>query len=324
MLRTLLAGVVPLSLLAAQEPLEVRVLEVGATREVRVGDELFTIYRTDGKLRQPILYPVLGPGQTPMTRRYPQEEAAEGEATDHMHHRSLWFTHGAVNGVDFWAPQQATGAEIVHDAFLPVAKEDEGHAIRTRNLWQKKDGTVVCTDERYLRFGARKDARWIDYRVVVHADHGELLFGDTKEGTMAIRMAPTLRLSGKVAKGQVRNSEGVEGKDAWGKRAKWVAYWGPVGDETVTLALLDHPTNPRHPCWWHARDYGLLAANPFGAHDFEGAEKGTGDLTVAEGESLTFTYRFWFARGDIDALDPAARFAEFAAETFPTFEDSDR
>jgi len=188
----------------------------------------------------------------------------------------------------------------------------------------KKDGTVVCTDERYLRFGATEDARWIDYRVIVRADHGDLLFGDTKEGTMAIRMAPTLRLAGKVAAGKVRNSEGVEGKDAWGKRAAWVAYWGRVGGETVTLALFDHPSNPRHPCWWHARDYGLLAANPFGAHDFEKAAKGTGDLRVKNGDSLTFTYRFWFARGDVDALDPAARFQEFAAARFPTFADSDR
>lgn len=316
---------VVLSLIAGVAPAQVRIETKGTNREVWIGDELFTVYRTGDSPRQPVLYPVLGPGQAAMTRRFPLEEAGDGEAKDHPHHRSLWFAHGSVNGIDFWAPQQGSGADIVHDAWLPVPESEQDQVIRTRNRWIDGEGEVVCTDERWLRFCVTDEGdRRIDYRVTVHADHGPLRFGDTKEGTMAIRMAPTLRLKGKVAAGKVRNSEGDEGSDAWGKRATWVAYCGPIGDATVTLALLDHPSNPRHPTWWHARDYGLLAANPFGAHDFEKAPAGTGDLEVAEGDSLTFTYRFWFARGDLEAFDGDRRFAEFAATSFPTLEDEDR
>ena len=34
------------------------------------------------------------------------------------------------------------------------------------------------------------------------------------------------------------------------------------------VTLMDHPSNLRHPTWWHARDYGFMAANPFGRAAF--------------------------------------------------------
>ncbi|MBK8974430.1 MAG: PmoA family protein [Planctomycetes bacterium] len=298
----------------------VRIVADGVRRRVLVGDgELFTVYRPDVDPAQPVLYPVLGPGGAPMTRRFPLEAAAEHEATDHPHQRSLWFAHGSINGYDFWAGTQS-GDVVAHVAYLPVDAAERDCALRTRDVLVGHDGVIVCTDERYLRFGvdASDGSRWIDVRVTMHADHGPLVFGDTKEGTMAIRMAPTLRLRGPVAQGSVLTSEGVTGPQAWGTRARWVAYWGPIGGESLGLVLMDHPDNPRHPCWWHARDYGLLAANPFGAHDFAGAPPGTGALRVPAGESLTFTYRFRFFRGAADRAALDARYAEFVAAPFPS------
>ena len=115
---------------------------------------------------------------------------------------------------------------------------------------------------------------------------------------MALRLAPTMRLKGKVAQGHIVNSEGVHDGQTWGKRAKWVDYYGPVEGHEIGVAIFDHPTNPRHPTWWHVRDYGLFAANPFGIHDFEKKEKGAGDLIVPEGESITFKYRFYIHEGN--------------------------
>ena len=97
------------------------------------------------------------------------------------------------------------------------------------------------------------------------------------------------------------NSEGVSGKDVWGKRAKWVAYSGPVDEKDVTVAIFDHPDNLRHPTWWHARDYGLVAANPFGIHDFEGKDPGTGDYVLSVGEMLMLRYQVVIVEG---ALEP--------------------
>ena len=116
------------------------------------------------------------------------------------------------------------------------------------------------------------------------------------------------RMKAKVepGKGHIINSEGVTDDDTWGKRADWCDYYGPVGGEVVGIAIFDHPSNPRHPTWWHVRDYGLFAVNPFGVHDFEKKPAGTGDLVIPAGQSVTFKYRFYFHKGD----DKQAKVAE--------------
>lgn len=268
---------------------------------VELGGEPFTEYRFAG-FPFPILYPVLGPGGVHMTRHYPMLQGVEGEATDHEHHRSLWFTHGAVNGIDFWAGKGRIEQESLET-------DAEAGVLRARNRWVGPDGEVVCTDERVLRFGRIDGSPVLDFDVTLIADRGDVLLGDTKEGTMAIRVAPSLRLKGAVARGTIRNSEGMTDGEAWGKRARWVDYTGPVEGRVVGITLMDHDRNPRHPSWWHARDYGLLTANPFGAHDFEGAEPGTGDLELGKGERLRLRYRFWFHDGAVepDAIEAVYR-----------------
>ena len=159
----------------------------------------------------------------------------------------------------------------MHEDFLEVKSGKNEGVIRERNKWVAADGTVVCTDERTLRFynPGRANERLMDFEITLIASNGELTFGDTKEGTMAVRLAETMRLKGKVGKGHIVNSAGVRDGQTWGKRAEWCDYYGPVEGKTVGIAIFDHPQNPRHPTWWHVRDYGLFAANPFGQHDFE-------------------------------------------------------
>lgn len=303
-----------------------RIVAAGDHREVFVGDELFTVYRPDEALHMPVCYPVLAPGGQELTRRFPQADAGPGEAVDHVHHRSLWFAHGAVNGIDFWSPQHGSGARIAHTGYLPVPAEEAGRALRAGNAWLDRDGNLVCRDERHLRFDVSPDGsqRILDYTVTLIADPVDLVLGDTKEGTMAIRTAAQLRVAGPVAQGAVRNSEGVEGKAVWGKRARYVVYHGPLGDGDVSIGIFDHPSNLRHPTHWHARDYGLCGANPFGVHDFERKPAGTGDLRLPRGERLTLRYRFVFAQGSIDALDAETRFREFAATAAPATQETDR
>ena len=156
----------------------------------------------------------------------------------------------------------------------------------------------------------------MDFEITIHASQGKVVLGDTKEGSMAIRLAPTMRVEGKVAKGHIINSEGQRDKSAWGKRASWCDYYGPVDDEIVGVAIFDHPQNPQHPTWWHVRTYGLFAANPFGAHDFEKKPKGTGDLTIKSGDSVTFRYRFYFHKGDEKQSKVAEHYREYAAAKY--------
>jgi hypothetical protein len=155
----------------------------------------------------------------------------------------------------------------------------------------------------------------LDFEIELLAGDTELILGDTKEGSMAIRLAPTMRVKGEVAQGQILSSEGLRDGDTWGKRAAWVDTTGPVGGQTVGVTIFDHPDNPRHPTWWHVRTYGLFAANPFGIHDFEKKPEGTGDYRVPAGGSVRFRYRFLFHHGDPDDVDIAGYYAAYLKTT---------
>ena len=113
---------------------------------------------------------------------------------------------------------------------------------------------------------------------------------------MGVRVAKSMQVA--HGDGHIVLSTGIRDKETWGKRADWCDYYGPVNGKTVGIAIFDNPKNPRHPTWWHVRDYGLFAANPFGEHDFEKKPKGTGNLTVPAGKKVTFRYRFILHEGD--------------------------
>ena len=262
---------------------------------------------------RPFCYPLIGPGGAEMTRNYPMKKV-EGEETDHPHHRSFWFTHGAVNGVDFWTDHETAGW-IIHRGFTELTPGLKSGSFKARNDWVTKDGKLICTDDRTMTFYApgKEDERVIDCAITMHAGADGLVFGDTKEGSFAIRVAETM--PSKKGRGDMLNSEGDRGAKAWGKRARWCDYWGPVGDSVVGVAIFDHPANPNHPTWWHARDYGLFAANPFGKHDFENLkDKAAGEVKVAANGSITFRYRVLLHRGTAGDANIAARYSDYIFE----------
>ncbi len=282
---------------------------------IEIGGELFGEYIYQDVSR-PYLYPLCGPGGAKMTRDWPMAER-DGEERDHPHHKSFWYAHGAVNGTDFWSETQNAGrTEQVE--ILEITSGPEVGVLRTSNKLVAKDGTIVCTDERTLRVYNHTDDRMFDFEITIHASHGPITFGDTKEGTMAMRLAETMRLKPNQyhegePTGHIVNSEGVRDGETWGKRAAWVDYYGPVDGRILGVAIFDHPQNPRHPTWWHVRDYGLFAANPFGVHDFEHRPEGAGELRVPAGGSLTFRYRFYVHRGDEKDGKVARHYQEYAA-----------
>ncbi len=276
---------------------------------VRAGTELFTQYIYDDPNRfKPVLYPVIGPRGIARTRQYPLEAAKDGEAEDHPHHASLWYSHGEVNGIDFWA---AGKGKIQHNEILEITE----NSFTVSNLWKDPKGKTICEDIRTLSFYAPDiNHRAIDFEITLIASADDLIFGDTKEGTMGIRMAPEFRLQGKVARGNSINSEGIVGKSVWGKRASWISYWAKFQDYDLCISIFDHPSNPRHPTWWHARDYGLVAANPFGIHHFEGKPKGEGNLVLKKEEKKNFKYRFLFHVGDPNQADVSKQYIEWSKE----------
>ena len=308
---------------AAETAGEVRLTTLADRVRVEIGGRLFSEYRFSGAKR-PYLYPVLASDGTLLVRDFPMKDPA-GEDHDHPHHRSLWFAHSSVNGVDFWNEGTAGGStpkgSIVHEALVETTSGLTG-IIRARNRWVAPDGRLICTDDTILRFRGEPEGRLIDYEVTLHAlPETPLVLGDNKDGVIALRVAQWMTLPHQYQHrdlpgvGHLVTSGGQRDAAAWGKRADWGDYFAPHDGKVYGVAMFDHPQNFRHPTWWMARDYGLFAANPFGRHDFEGLkdQPHAGDYTVPAGGSLTLRYRFYFHFGDELAAHVAEHYASYAA-----------
>lgn len=287
---------------------------------VEINGKHFTDYNFEGAPR-PYFYPIYNHSGLGMTRNWPMKEV-EGEERDHIHHRGLWYGHRHVNGFSFWEETGKQGT-IKHTEFAEIKSGKEMGVIRAKNTWTSKEGELVCTDEVTVRIPNRENDRILDFEITITAPKDkEVVFGDDKDAAMAIRIAESMRLKKRENKktlpgdGHIVLATGERDDATWGKRSPWCDYFGPVEGQTVGVAIFDHPSNPRHPTWWHVRDYGLFAANPFGKRHFEKLEdKNAGDLKLAAGESVTFRYRFFWHDGDEQAGKVADRYQEYVKQS---------
>ncbi|GAA4435535.1 PmoA family protein [Bremerella cremea] len=292
-------------------------VSVAQTYEITQEEDGLTVHY-DGKLvtrylkksgSKPILYPLLGPDGVPMTRRYPIESVGENEKNDHPHHRSVWFTHGKVNGTDFWLEKEGEGGVIVHEKFEKIS-DGETAQIVSLNRWETPEGKVLCKDRRSITFGQDEGRQYFDYDVTVTPVDEPVTFGDTKEGTFGIRVAGTMKTDAKMG-GTIVNDKGVKNKDAWAKQSAWVDYYGPVQGKTVGVTIMNHPSSYGYPTYWHVRTYGLFAANPFGVHDFVGKNVQSGDHTIKPGEEMNLRYRVLLHEGTTEEADVAGAFSRY-------------
>lgn len=307
---------------AAPALADVTVTEKPDRVSIEINGQLFTEYR-HGDAPHVYYWPLIGPGGAKMTRAYPMEKV-EGEQTDHVHHRSLWFSHGAVNGVDFWGesasykgtPKHPVG-KIEHVKVLAAESGPKVGTLKTEVKWSAPDGSVPLRGEQTLRvYDAGANERVCDLEVTLIAGEKDVTFGDTKEGTAGLRIAESMRLKQPKGpgKGTILNSEGAEGEKAWGQHAKWVTMSGPIGEKVYGITMMDHPSNLRHPTRWHARDYGLFAANPFCEQEMDKTQpKDAGNYLLKAGEKLTFKYRIAITEGDAPAAKGEERWKAFAA-----------
>ncbi len=282
---------------------EIRQEKTDTSLKLFDGQTLITEYRTDNHL--PYLYPLVGPSGTSLTRHFPMKDDVAGEEKDHPHHRSFWFTHGDVNGHDFWHSKDHK-SNIVHKSF----SDTKGGSFTAHLEWQHDKETLIKESRTYQFI--KKDAKTLIITVTSSLTAlTDITFGDTKEGSFALRVSPTLRHEGKVAKGQIINSEGKENKAAWGQRARWVTYHGPDSSgKDVVITMMDHPSNHNHPTHWHARSYGLLAANPWGEKGF--TRKGDASHTLKKGQTLTQKYALILQSGKFDSSAVETAFKAFS------------
>ena len=287
---------------------EVTKTETGV--EVKYDGKLVTNYVLKSGTK-PILWPIIGPTGQEMTRAYPMRKGVEGETKDHVHHRSCWFTYGDVNGISFWMEEgKEKPGEILHREYLKV-EGGEKATISTRNDWVSPAGKKVCEEEQSLVISKSKGLLAIDFHSKLTATEGELVFGDTKEGAFGVRVPSSMDVDAKKG-GAIVNSEGQTNAAAWGQKAAWVDYFGPVNGERCGIAILQHPTSFRYPNRWHVRTYGLFTANPFGEKDFPGGNAAEGVHKFAKGESLSLKYRVLFHAGDAKEANIAGLFQEYA------------
>lgn len=331
---------------SSDDALSVEVVHNEATDqvEVMVGGDLFTAYRYDTDvtgLKKPVLYPIRMPDGADITRGYPLEQRA-GERADHPHHIGLWLNYGDVNGLDFWNNSTAVSEErapemgTIRHVSVGQTQGGEGEGSLTATAeWVNHEGEVLLTEETRYVIHAAEGMRAID-RITTLTAQQDVLFDDNKEGMLGLRLRRELEMpserpvlltdaSGEPMEervldntgvsGHYRNSEGVEGyPDVWGKRAKWMTLTGVVEGDSVTVAIFDHPNNVGYPTYWHARDYGLFAANPLGQEVFsEGAE--VLDFSLDQGESTTFRHRILILDGAASASAVEQRFQSFASES---------
>ncbi len=332
----------------------------------------FADYRTDYR-GNPIVWPICSANGNLMSRGFPmiQDQAVDQEVCpeikniyrnaqmaliteeqDHPHHRSLWFNHGDVDGLDFWSLNRdgkLIGTKIVHKGFDAVVTQDQSVFLKTKNKWVRiSDDKTLCTDERTLRFFTvdvdGQKVRALDYDITVYANEADVNFKDTKEGSFGFRVPGTMDITNakRVKKfnlkpglwgGKIVNSNGQTDDNAWGQRANWVDYSGPVPtrlddkaldtyfaqdnklDIPLTKAgitIMNHPGSFRAPSWYHVRTYGLFAVNPFGIKEFE--KKGDGLALIKKGESLTFRYRVLFHDGELTADQLNKLFNDYSAK----------
>jgi Methane oxygenase PmoA len=308
--------------------------------DITVDGKPFTSYIYPDVLKKPVLYPLRTSRGTLITRGWPMDPRP-GERVDHPHHVGMWFNYGDVNGLDFWNNSTDIPAEkknaygtIKHRKVNKMTSGKDKAELEVTMDWQKPDGTTLLQEDTKFIFSGTGNMRTIERITKLTAGKEDVTFKDNKEGVIGIRLArelehpsnkpevftdasgkatPVAKLNNEGVTGKYRSSEGKEGDDVWGTRGKWVNLTGTIGQEQVSLVLMDNPKNVGFPTYWHARGYGLFAANPLGQKEFS---KGKEELNykLPAGKSVTFRYKVLIHSGGMTDQQVNAAYQQFAVK----------
>jgi hypothetical protein len=307
--------------------------------DIAIGGAPFTSYIWPERVKKPVLDPIRSARGTIVTRGWPLNPRP-GERVDHPHHVGLWFNYESVNGVDFWnnsdalKPQDAAkmGA-IVHRRIVTAKSGADRGELVTESDWVLPGGKTLLHERTQFFFSGDASTRTIERIATLTALDARVVFADAKDGMLGMRVARQLEqpsnepqvftdtagratavpaMDNTGVSGQYTSSEGKKGDAVWATRARWTSLTGTIGGEAITIAMIDHPENPGFPTYWHARGYGLFAANPLGQKVFsEGRE--TMNFTIEPRASATFRYRVLVIDGTASADRLEREFSSFSA-----------
>jgi hypothetical protein len=288
--------------------------------EIYIGQKIFTRFIYPDSLEKPVLFPIYDAGETLITRGFPMDPRP-GEPTDHPHHIGLWLTYENVNGLDFWNNSYAIPAGkksqygwIKTDSILEISSGTIGK-IRYHARWVNyRNETLMEENTRYEFSSADDHERIIDRITALTADT-DILFTDAKDGMLGLRLTRELQIpvgrdqnyidnhginstvkKDSLTNGDYLTSEGKHGDSAWSTRGKWCKLFGKLGNDSVSITIFDHIGNPNYPTFWHARGYGLFAANPLGEKIFTNGRTAL-NLMLKKGQKIIFRYRIYIQNG---------------------------
>ncbi len=271
-------------------------------------------------LEKPVLDPIYAPDGEIVTRGYPIYPRAN-EPTDHPHHVGLWFNYENVNGIDFWNNSSSLRKErksefgwIREDSIIQQKNGNPGSFTFTA-YWEDAKRNRLLKEITLFVFYAYPDKFIID-RITRLVALQDVSFPDAKDGMLGLRVTHELELPFKEPRqyiddkgnittvqpnantvtGNYLTSEGKEGDSAWGTRAKWCLMYGKKNNDTLSIAIIDHPDNIGYPTYWHARGYGLFAANPIGKKIFSNGREES-NFKLKKGEDKIFRFRIVIASG---------------------------
>ncbi len=291
--------------------------------DITLDGKPFTSYIYPESLKKPVLYPIYTADGSLITRGWPMDPRP-GERVDHPHHVGLWFNYGDVNGLDFWnnstsipEDKKSGYGTIKHASVNSMLADDDYAALEVSSYWQKPDGTNLLKEDTKYVFTGNGEQRAIELIVKLTALEEDVSLKDNKEGLLGLRLARELEhpsdkpekftdangiatdvaiMNNEGVTGLYRSSEGKEGDDVWATRGRWVNLNGKIADRLVSVAILDNPDNVGYPTFWHARGYGLFAANPLGQKEFSKGEEVL-DYKLKAGESVIFRYKILINSG---------------------------
>ena len=284
--------------------------------DVTIDGKLFTAYVWPTSLKKPVLYPLVADDGVAVTRGYPLQPLPN-ERIDHPHQTGLWFNYGNVNGFDFWNNSDAIKPEDAHkygtirqSKIISTKSGADRGELTVEQIWQTGEGKDILKATTKYVFVKRKGERVIDQTTTLTAID-RVVFNDDKEGLLGIRVASWLEspeekggifmdangkstrvdaIPNSTATGVYETSEGAKGPAVWATRGRWCLLTGHHEGHEETIAILDKPGNPGYPTYWHARGYGLFAANPLGQSIFDPKQPAF-KYSIEKGASTTFEYR---------------------------------
>lgn len=280
--------------------------------EILLDGRPLTTFHFHSKWDKPFLHPIRTPSQSVLSRGWPVAQR-EGDEQDHAWHRGIWYGHGDINGEDFWREKpDRTTARLVMDGAPKISSGNKGILEITLAMIGTRGNRLGTIGERY-EFRREGGNLLMDSVVSVAADRDVALrFGDTDDGGFGFRLATEFRQDRGA---ELLNSEGLTGTEKiWGKPARWVKYTATINGKRAGVAMMDHPSNLRHPTGWHARGYSLCSANPFAAGSFAKGKNRDGSYTLPPGQTLKLRYLVVVFDGDLKAPAADRLFARFAEE----------